>query len=48
LVTHKTALQWYERLAGSSGTKIIGQQQRSTAAIGVILAFTGERKFFFN
>ncbi len=29
LVTHKTALQWYERLAGSSFTKLIGQQQLS-------------------
>ncbi len=26
---HKTALEWYGRLAGSSGTKIIGQQQLS-------------------
>ncbi len=23
--THKTALQWYERLAGNSDTKLIGQ-----------------------
>ncbi len=29
LVIHKTALQWYERLAGSSVTKLIGQQQLS-------------------
>jgi hypothetical protein len=29
LVTHKTALHWYERLAGSSVTKLIGQQQLS-------------------
>ncbi len=29
LVNHKTALHWYERLAGSSATKLIGQQQLS-------------------
>jgi hypothetical protein len=29
LVTHKTALQWYGRLAGSSDTKLIGQLQLS-------------------
>jgi hypothetical protein len=27
--THKTALHWYERLAGSSATKLIGEQQLS-------------------
>jgi hypothetical protein len=36
------APHWYERLAGSLGTKII------TAAIGVILAFTGKKMFNFN
>jgi hypothetical protein len=44
LVTHKSALHWYERLAGSSATKI----NRITAAIGVILAFTGKKMFYFN
>jgi hypothetical protein len=29
LVSHKTGLHWYERLAGSSVTKLIGQQQLS-------------------
>ncbi len=29
LPTHKRSLHWYERLAGSSVTKIIGQQQLS-------------------
>ncbi len=27
LVTHKMALHWYERLAGSSGTKLIGEHR---------------------
>ncbi len=27
--THKMSLHWYERLAGSSGTKLIGQQHLS-------------------
>jgi hypothetical protein len=45
---HKTdsASDWLltERLAGSSATKLIGQQQLS----GVILAFTGKKMFCFT
>jgi hypothetical protein len=45
LVAHKTALLWYERLGGSQSSYKIN---RITAAIGVILAFSGKEDVLFQ
>jgi hypothetical protein len=45
LVAHKTALLWYEKLAGGQSSYKLN---RMTAAIGVILAFSGKEDVYFN